>query len=91
MYGLGGLGQVKVGKRRRAKWLEEEKEEEKKEKTKDRSVPDGSDNHTCIPQLYNLRPLADWNTLLEREKNQIWIPSVTFANTATQVLGVYSF
>ena len=37
-------------------------------------------------QLYNLRPLRDSNTLLEAEKNQIWIPSVTFVNTATQVL-----
>ena len=48
MYGLGGLGQVEVGeRRRRAKWLEEEKEEEEeeKEKTRCRSVPDGSDNH----------------------------------------------
>ena len=46
MYGLGGLEQVEVGKRRRrAKWLKEEEEKkEKKEKTKDRSVPDGSDN-----------------------------------------------
>ena len=49
MYGLGGLGQVEVGeRRRRAKWLEEKekekKEKEEKEKTKDRSVPDGSDN-----------------------------------------------
>ena len=46
MYGLGGLEQVEVVKRRRrAKWLEKEKE--KKEKTKDRSVPDGSDNN-CL-------------------------------------------
>ena len=50
MYGLGGLEQVEVVKRRRkAKWLEEEKkeeeEEEEKEKTKDRSVPDGSDKN----------------------------------------------
>ena len=51
MYGLGGLGQVEVGeRRRRAKWLEEKKEKEKeekeeKEKTKDRSVPDGSDKN----------------------------------------------
>ena len=37
-------------------------------------------------QLYNLRPLMDSNTLLEAEKNQIWIPSVTFVNTATQVV-----
>ena len=47
MYGLGGLEQVEVVKRRRkAKWLEEKKKEkeEEKEKTKDRSVPDGSDN-----------------------------------------------
>ena len=50
MYGLGGLMQVEVVKRRRrAKWLEEKekkekKEKEEKEKTKDRSVPDGSDN-----------------------------------------------
>ena len=51
MYGLGGLEQVEVVKRRRkAKWLEEKKEKEEeeeekeKEKTKDRSVPDGSDN-----------------------------------------------
>ena len=45
MYGLGGLEQVEVVKRRRkAKWLEE-KEKEEKEKTKDRSVPDGSDNY----------------------------------------------
>ena len=46
MYGLGGLGQVEVGeRRRRAKWLEEKKEEEEEEeKTKCRSVPDGSDN-----------------------------------------------
>ena len=36
-------------------------------------------------QLYNLRPLTHQNTLLEAEKNQIWIPSVTFTNTATQV------
>ena len=36
-------------------------------------------------QLYNLRPLTDSNTLLEAEKNQIWIPSVTFVNTARQV------
>merc|ERR1719397_2296512 len=35
-------------------------------------------------QLYNLRPSTDSNTLLEAEKNQIWIPSVTFVNTATQ-------
>ena len=43
MYGLGGLMQVEVVKRRRrAKWLEE-KEKEEEEKTKDRSVPDGSD------------------------------------------------
>ena len=27
----------------------------------------------------------DSNTLLEAEKNQIWIPSVTFVNTARQV------
>ena len=40
----------------------------------------------CIEQLYNLRPLADSNTLLETEKNQIWIPSITFVNTATQVM-----
>ena len=49
MYGLGGLEQVEVGKRRRrAKWLEKEKEKEKKkeEKTRCRSVPDGSDNYT---------------------------------------------
>ena len=50
MYGLGGLEQVEVVKRRRrAKWLEEkEKEEEKeeeKEKTRCRSVPDGSDKN----------------------------------------------
>ena len=49
MYGLGGLEQVEVVKRRRkAKWLEkkeEEEEEEEKEKTKDRSVPDGSDKY----------------------------------------------
>ena len=48
MYGLGGLEQVEVVKRRRkAKWLEEKKKEkeEEKEKTKDRSVPDGSDNY----------------------------------------------
>ena len=46
MYGLGGLGQVEVGeRRRRTKWLEKEKEKEKKEKTKDRSVPDGSDKY----------------------------------------------
>ena len=49
MYGLGGLGQVEVEKRRNwAKWLEKEKEKEKKEKEKEktrcRSVPDGSDN-----------------------------------------------
>ena len=37
-------------------------------------------------QLYNLRPSTDSNTLLEAEKNQIWIPSVTFVNTATQVV-----
>ena len=37
-------------------------------------------------QFYNLRPLTDSNTLLEAEKNQIWIPSLTFVNTATQVL-----
>ena len=51
MYGLGGLEQVEVVKRRRrAKWLEEkekkEKEKEEKEKTKDRSVPDGSDKYS---------------------------------------------
>ena len=48
MYGLGGLEQVEVVKRRRkAKWLEEKEKEEKeeKEKTKDRSVPDGSDKY----------------------------------------------
>ena len=53
MYGLGGLEQVEVVKRRRkAKWLEEEKkeeeEEEEKEKTKDRSVPDGSDKYVSF-------------------------------------------
>ena len=36
-------------------------------------------------QLYNLRRLPHENTLLETEKNKIWIPSVTFANTANQV------
>ena len=36
-------------------------------------------------QFYNLRPLTDSNTLLEEEKNKIWIPSLTFVNTATQV------
>ena len=57
MYGLGGLEQVEVVKRRRkAKWLEEKKEkeeeekEEEKEKTKDRSVPDGSDNKHQSPE-----------------------------------------
>ena len=53
MYGLGGLMQVEVVKRRRrAKWLEEKekkKEEKKKEKkTKDRSVPDGSDKYETL-------------------------------------------
>ena len=56
MYGLGGLEQVEVVKRRRkAKWLEEKKKEkeeeekeEEKEKTKDRSVPDGSDKHCTL-------------------------------------------
>ena len=50
MYGLGGLEQVEVVKRRRrAKWLEKEKE--KKEKTKDRSVPDGSDKYSNFSQI----------------------------------------
>ena len=50
MYGLGGLMQVEVVKRRRrAKWLEEkEKEKKEEEKTKDRSVPDGSDKKLCL-------------------------------------------
>ena len=43
----------------------------------------------CFDQLYNLRPLADSNTLLETEKNQIWIPSITFVNTATQVMNMW--
>ena len=57
MYGLGGLEQVEVVKRRRkAKWLEEEKkeeeeEEEEKEKTKDRSVPDGSDKNIIYEEM----------------------------------------
>ena len=60
MYGLGGLGQVEVGeRRRRAKWLEEkekEKEEKKKEKkTKDRSVPDGSDKNSILHTYKKLR------------------------------------
>ena len=65
MYGLGGLGQVEVGeRRRRAKWLEEKekKEKEEKEKTKDRSVPDGSDKNAiqlfiegdCKKQFLNI-------------------------------------
>ena len=62
MYGFGGLGQVEVGEwRRRAKWLEEKKkeeeEEEEKEKTKDRSVPDGSDNYTKIHIIDHISPL----------------------------------
>ena len=66
MYGFGGLEQVEVVKRRRkAKWLEEEKkeeeEEEEKEKTKDRSVPDGSDNYSLKE---GLKKQADfWDTL----------------------------
>ena len=54
MYGLGGLEQVEVVKRRRrAKWLEEKKEkeeekEEEKEKTRCRSVPDGSDKNLQV-------------------------------------------
>ena len=55
MYGLGGLEQVEVWKRRRrAKWLEEkekEKKEKEEEKTKDRSVPDGSDNKNLVLKL----------------------------------------
>ena len=56
MYGLGGLEQVEVVKRRRkAKWLEEKKKEEKeKEKTKDRSVPDGSDNNQMVAVHFKL-------------------------------------
>ena len=36
-------------------------------------------------QLHNLRPLSAENTLMEAEKNDIWIPSITFENTATKV------
>ena len=36
-------------------------------------------------QLHNLRPFSHENTLREAEKNNIWIPSITFANTATMV------
>ena len=62
MYGLGGLEQVEVVKRRRrAKWLEkkekEEKEEKEKEKTKDRSVPDGSDNNVDLARKSLMHPL----------------------------------
>ena len=35
-------------------------------------------------QFYNLHPSSDQNTLLEEEKSKIWIPSVTFVNTARQ-------
>jgi len=34
-------------------------------------------------KLHNLRPFSHENTLREAEKNNIWIPSITFANTAT--------
>ena len=47
----------------------------------------GAQEVQMLSQLYNLRPLTDSNTLMEAEKDQIWIPSVTFVNTATQVLG----
>ena len=50
-----------------------------------RSYRDASASKNQL-QLYNLRPLTHQNTLLEAEKDQIWIPSVTFTNTATQVV-----
>ena len=34
--------------------------------------------------FHNLRPLADQNTLTKAEKNEIWVPTVTFVNTAQQ-------
>ena len=45
-------------------------------------------NHTDF-QLHNLRPFSHENTLREAEKNNIWIPSITFANTATMVTREY--
>ena len=42
--------------------------------------------HKIKFQLHNLRPLTHENTLTEAEKNNIWIPSITFANTATTVI-----
>ena len=67
MYGLGGLEQVEVVKRRRrAKWLEE-KEKEEKEKTKDRSVPDGSDKNKIL-QL----------TICQQDGHILWISEQYF-------------
>ena len=68
MYGLGGLGQVEVGeRRRRAKWL---KKEEEKEKTRCRSVPDGSDNHCWVTRLNISATLEDSPLLIN--KSLVW-------------------
>ena len=80
MYGLGGLGQVEVGERRRRAKLLEEKEKEKKEekkekeeKTKDRSVPDGSDKHLGLSAIATI-PSAQTAPHYQRLKKALCPP-----------------